>query len=253
MDTIDWGLKDKAIIVTGSGGGIGLAIALTLVKLGAKVVINDKAHQKVQSALKQIKALGGGAIGVTGSIGEKITVDQLFKDTLRYFGRIDGLVNNVGIGPDSDFPHLNYQKWQEVMDTNLNWPFQLTQKVTLQMQKQKSGGSILFISSTHTTFLGANTAYSTSKAGIELLVKELALRLAKDKIRVNGLAPGAIQSHPRLNPNDQQVPLGRRRGKLEEVAKSVTFLLSPTLSGYTTGIILRVDGGLSLTNTISKF
>lgn len=252
MQNLDWGFEDKVIIITGSGGGIGAAIALHLVKLGAKVVVNDISHTRVQKMLKQIKGLGGEAIGVSGDIGEKLTVDQLILDTLKYFGQIDGLVNNVGIGPDSDFPSLSYQKWQKTLDTNLNFPYQLTQKVVLQMQKQKSGGSVLFISSTHTTFLGANTAYAVSKAGIELLVKELALRLGKDNIRVNSLAPGAIKSHPKLSATDNLVPLGRRRGTLEEVAISAAFLLSPTLSSYTTGIIIRVDGGLSLTNSISN-
>lgn len=250
---MDWQLEDKVYIITGSGGGIGLAIALFLVACGAKVVINDKTHSKVQAALKQIKSLGGEGIGVTGNIGDKITVDQIVKDTLRHFGRIDGLVNNVGVGPRSDFPNLSSKDWQETLDINLNQPFQLTQKAVLQMQKQGSGGAIIFISSTHTTFLGANTAYSASKAAVELLVKELALRLAKDKIRVNSVAPGAILSHPKLSPHDSHVPLGKKRGELTDVAKSVAFLLSPSLSGYTTGIILRVDGGLSLTNPVSKY
>lgn len=253
MKSIDWGLEEKVYIVTGSGGGIGAAIALKLVDLGAKVVINDKSHVKVASILKQIKKAGGEAIGVTGSIGDKITIDQLLKETLRNFGRIDGLVNNVGIGPDSDFPNLSYKKWQETLDVNLNMPFQLTQKVVIQLQKQKSGGSVLFISSTHTTFLGANTAYSASKAAIELLVKELALRLGKDKIRVNGLAPGAVRSHPKLSISDNSVPLGKKRGTLEEISQTAAFLLSPTLSSYTTGTIVRVDGGLSLTTPISSF
>lgn len=253
MENIDWGFEDKVIIITGSGGGIGAAIALHLVSLGAKVVINDLSASKVQKMLKQIADLGGEAIGVSGDIGEKLTIDQIILDTLKYFGRVDGLVNNVGIGPDSDFPSISYQKWQKTLDTNLNFPYQLTQKATLQMQKQKSGGSVLFISSTHTTFLGANVAYSASKAAIELLVKELALRLGKDNIRVNGLAPGAIKSHPKLSDSDSLVPLGKRRGTLEEVATSVAFIMSPSLSSYTTGIILRVDGGLSLTTPISKF
>jgi NAD(P)-dependent dehydrogenase (short-subunit alcohol dehydrogenase family) len=253
METIDWELQDQVIIVTGSGGGIGAGIVEFLVGLGAKVVINDKSPVKVRAMLKRVKEMGGEAIGISGDIGDKVTIEQIMKDTLRYFDRIDGLVNNVGIGADSDFPTLSYKKWLETFDVNINQPFQLTQKVTLQMQKQKKGGSILFISTTHTSFLGANTAYAASKAGIELLVKELALRLGKDKIRVNGLAPGAIQSHPRLNPADHNVPLGKKRGSVTDIAKAAAILLSPSLSGYTTGIIMRVDGGLSLTNTISKF
>lgn len=246
MENIDWGFENKVIIITGSGGGIGAGIALFLVKLGAKVVINDKAHSKVAVMLRQIKKEGGEAIGITGDIAELITVDQIIADTLKNFGRIDALVNNVGIGPDSDFPNLNYKKWQTTLDTNLNLPFQLTQKVVLQMQKQKQGGSVLFISSTHTTLLGANVAYSVSKAGVEMLVKELAKRVAKDNIRVNGLAPGATRSRPNLSSSASGVPLGKKRGTLGEVAQAAAFLLSPSLSSYTTGIIVRVDGGLSL-------
>lgn len=252
MENIDWGIDGKVAVITASGGGLGAGIAEVLVKLGCKVVIQDKTHSKVQQMLRVIQKLGGEGIGVTGDITDKVTLDNLVKQPLREWGRVDFLVNNVGIGPKADFPKINYKEWLEVMDTNINMPFQLTQKAALQMQKQGSGGAILFITSVHQDKTGANTAYGVSKAALKMMVRELAQRLASKNIRVNGVAPGAIMSRPTLDSKEMNTPLGARRGSVAEIGYAVAFLLSPTLSAFTTGSILRIDGGLSLVNWANK-
>lgn len=252
MQNLDWGIRDKVAIITASGGGIGAGIAEVLVTLGAKVVIHDKTHAKVQAMLKKVQKMGGEAIGVTGDIRDSVTVVNLLAQPLRVWGRVDFLVNNVGVGHGEDFPKIKLSRWQEVMDTNVSMPFQLTQKFALQIEKQKSGGAIVFITSVHQDEPGVNTVYGASKSALKMIIKELALRLGPKNIRVNGIAPGAIRSKPNSWDFEKIVPFEQRRGSTQEIGYSTAFLLSPTLSSYTTGSILTVDGGLSLVNWINQ-
>jgi len=245
-------LNDSVAIVTGSGRGIGRAIALDLAAAGVKVVVNYAGRaDKAEETVALIKKAGGEGLALQADVSQTADVERLIKITLERFGKIDILVNNAGITRDSLLLRMKEADWDAVMATNLKGVYLCTKAVSKSMLKQRSG-SIVNISSIVGISGNAGQAnYAAAKAGIIGFTKSIAKEFASRGIRVNAVAPGYILTDmteilPEETQNEilREIPLGRI-GNPEDVAKVVRFLVSPEAS-YVTGQTLCVDGGLEM-------
>lgn len=246
----DFMLKGKVAIVTGSGRGIGKAIALKLAENGADIVINDiPGSDYADDTKKEIEALGVRAIVVRGDVRNQEDVEKLVDTTVKTFGRLDILVNNAGITRDGLMIRMSEEDWDMVLDINLKGAFNCIKAAVRPMMKQRSG-SIINIASVVGVMGNAGQAnYTASKAGLIGLTKTVAKEFSSRNIRANAVAPGFIESHMTDVLTDEvknkyfdAIPLSRF-GTTEDVSKAVLFLASD-LSSYITGQTINVDGGL---------
>lgn len=242
-------LKDKVAVVTGAGRGIGRGIALTLAKEGCAVVVSDINQTDCLAVVAEIEAMGAKALAVQCDVSLKPVVDQLMQTVKEKFGQLDILVNNAGIYPFISFAEMTENDWDKVIDVNLKSIFLCSQAAAKQMQ---AGGKIINISSI-AAFVGFSglVHYCASKGGMVGLTKALALELAGNKINVNSVAPGAIDT-PGASGSPEEVrkqtiamiPWGRM-GTSEDIAAATAFLASAG-ADYITGQTLIVDGGYTL-------
>ena len=238
------------VIVTGGSRGIGRAIALEFASKGANVAIVYLDHRaQGQQVLNELKAFGVDAEEHATDVKDFSAIQQLFADFIQRHGRIDVLVNCAGINRDRTFSKLTAEQWHEVIDTNLTGAFNCSKAVWDQMKTQNHGRivSISSIVGQAGNFGQAN--YSASKAGLLGFTKSLALEGARKNITVNAICPGFIDTDMvRGIPADalekvvQKIPM-QRLGQPDEIARAVTFLASPA-SGYITGQVIAVNGGL---------
>lgn len=243
-------LKGKTAIVTGSGRGIGKAIAIKLASLGANVVINDIVQSEdAEKTCEEIKAMGVGSICIKGDVRNIDDVKELVDGTVKEFGGVDIFVNNAGVTRDGLMLRMSEEDWDLVMDINLKGAFNCIKTVARPMMKSK-GGSIINITSVVGVMGNAGQAnYSASKAGLIGLTKTTAKEFSSRGIRCNAVAPGFIESAMTDKlPEDVKkqyfdaIPLGKF-GTVENIADTVAFLASD-MSAYITGQVLCVDGGL---------
>jgi len=246
-------LKNKVAIITGGRRGMGRTHALTLAKAGAKVVISDISLEGCQKVVQEVKKQGGEAIAVECDVTKKEQVDIMVKKTIEVFGKIDILVNNAGILQFKPFLELTEQDWDKTLSVNLKGYFLCAQACAKEMVKQKSG-AIVNITSIAMGGMGVGfpniVHYSASKGGIVAMTEALALELVSFNIRVNAIAPGAIDTpmtaSSEQDPKTMEGTLARipmhRIGKPEEVSNAVLFLASDR-SSYITGSTIIVDGG----------
>ncbi|MBV1901513.1 MAG: SDR family NAD(P)-dependent oxidoreductase [Kordiimonadaceae bacterium] len=193
-------LKDKVIIVTGAGGGIGRGIAMMAAENGAKVVVNDVGSSATGEGyddgpaarvVKEIEAAGGQAISNSGSVSDLDSVQEMVADTISEFGRVDGVVNNAGILRDRIFHKMTEQEWDSVIAVHLKGSFNLAHAVAPHFREQASG---CFVNMTSTSGLIGNFGqanYSAAKMGIVGLSKSLALDMERYNVRSNCIAPFA--------------------------------------------------------------
>ena len=244
-------LTGKVAVITGGSRGIGFAIAKTLSDNGASVVITSKDSEKIKKAALEIP----NSLGITCDIKKKNEVKNVIDKTIEKFGKLDILVNNAGIFPKIKQLHkIDEEEWNEVLDVNLTGQFRFTKEAIPYLQK--TSGCIINISSDAglKAYQGFNAdAYSASKAALIVLTKCWALEYAKDKIRVNCICPGVVDTDmtkPFLKTQkdkdfmDGEHPIGRI-GQPKEIANAVMFFASND-SSWTTGAILTVDGGESI-------
>ncbi len=243
-------LKDKIAVVTGGSRGIGKAIVMELVRAGASVVFtylkSDEAALKLSDEAKE---LGGKAEAVKSDSRQYAQAKSVVDETIKRFGRLDILVNNAGIIKDKALMLMEPSDWQEVIETNLTGYFNMSKACIVGMMKQKSGNIINISSVAGVVGTPRQTNYASAKAGIVGLTKSLAKEVASFNIRVNAVAPGYIETDMTrdLKKKDELlklVPCGRL-GKPEEVAKVVAFLAGDE-SGYITGQVIKIDGGLAI-------
>ncbi len=244
-------LKNKIAIVTGSSRGIGFSIAKAFVKEGASVVIcgsrqssADKAKEKILSEYPDADLL---AIGV--NVTDTNEIVNLVSETVNRWGRIDILVNNAGVTSAQRIFDMTDEDFTSVIDINLTGPFKMIREVSKVMMK--TGGSIINTSSMVGTYGGKmQTAYSSSKFGINGLTKSCAKELGQYNIRVNAVAPGAVATDMAAQNTDERMmqfltsltPLGRVADP-DELAGAYVYLASED-SSFTTGTIINVDGGI---------
>jgi len=244
-------LSEKIALVTGGSRGIGFATAKILSENGATVVITAKNLKRLKKSTLEIP----NSIGIVADIRNKDDVKNVINKIIEKFGKLDILVNNAGIFPKIKQLHeIDEDDWNEVLDVNLTGQFRFTKEAIPHLQK--TSGSIINISSDAglKAYQGFNAdAYSASKAALILLTKCWALEYAKDKIRVNCICPGVVDTDmtkPFLKTQkdrefmDNEHPIGRM-GQPEEIAKAVMYFASDD-SSWTTGAILAIDGGQSI-------
>src|SRR6185437_9568258 len=191
--------RSKIAIVTGSSEGIGKAIAIAFARSGeySGIVVNSRRLEEAQQVADEIKALGCDSIAIQADISKENDCISLIEGTIRKYGRIDVLVNNAGIQKDVPFEQTSIEEWYKIIGVDLTGPFVCSREAIKYMEKQNDpkGGCIINISSVHQTIPKPHyIPYATSKAGIEMMTKTMALELAKDNIRVNLVAPGAIDT-----------------------------------------------------------
>jgi 3-oxoacyl-[acyl-carrier protein] reductase len=244
-------LKGKVAVVTGGGSGIGSAIALALAEAGASVAVCGLLLDQCETTCMEIgKRFGAKARAHSCDVRDKAQIDSLVNSVLGEFGRIDILVNNAGVTSNFHVFELREEEWNRVIDTNLKGSFLFSQAAGRAMAKS-GGGVIINIGSQLGEVARPNKAhYVSSKGGIGMLTKALALDLAAFGIRVNNVAPGPVETElaaPLLkDPVSrsaimERLPLGRI-GRPEDIAGAVVFLASDAAS-FVTGTTLVVDGG----------
>ena len=242
-------LTGRTALVTGAGRGIGREIALNLARAGADVAINYYVEpERAEATVADAEALGVRGFAVHADVGDGAGVRNMVDEVVARFGRLDILVNNAGIQTWTPFLDVTEEEWDQVIRTNLKGCFLCTQAAARHMRG--AGGAIVNIGSgcNKVPFPGL-VAYTASKGGIEMLTKVAAVELAPHGIRVNCVAPGAIEvERTRLELPDYAGTWGavtplKRVGQPEDVATAVRFLVDDG-SRFVTGQTLWVDGGL---------
>jgi len=243
-------LNDKVAIVTGSGRGIGRAIALKLAENGATVVVND-IDRSAQAMASEIQATGKKSLAVTADITSSADVAKMVDAAMDAFGKIDILVNNAGINRDQLLMRMSEEDWDRVLDVDLKSVFLCTKAVLRPMLKQHRGRIVSIASIVGLAGNPGQANYAAAKAGIIGFTKSIAREVASRGITVNAIAPGFIDTEmtQRLPENQRQelmarIPLGCL-GTPEDVANAVAFLASNE-AGYITGQVLTVDGGMTM-------
>ncbi len=243
-------LSGKCALVTGASKGVGKGIALELARQGCAVAVNYNSDRDgAERTADEIRAMGRKAAIVAGNVGDSTHVTAMFEDALDSLGRIDILVNNAGVQTWKALLELEEAEWDRVIDTNLKGCFLCTQLAARHM-RGNGGGAIVNIGSGCNKIAFPNLVdYTASKGGIEMFTKVAACELGQYGIRVNCVAPGAIEiERTKLEAGDYAgtwagvTPLGRV-GVPADVARAVVFFASP-LADFVTGQTLWVDGGL---------
>ena len=243
-------LAGKAALVTGSDRGVGKGIALELAGAGANIAVNYFADPGLATAtVAELEATGVKAIAVQGDVRSATQVRDMFSRVVDRFGRLDVHVNNAGVQTWKRLLDVEEDEWDFVVDTNLKGCFLCTQAAARYM-KDHGGGSIVNIGS------GCNkvafpelVAYTASKGGIEMFTKVAAVELGPHGIRVNCVAPGAVEvERTRLEDPDYAGTWGRitplgRVGQPADIGRVVTFLATPQ-AAFVTGQTIWVDGGM---------
>ena len=262
---MNYNLSGKTAIVTGASNGVGLSIAQLLCSAGANVVLADKNELPLNEETELLKKKGFKVIAFAGDLTKKLTLNNLVAATIDEFETIEILVNGfrqIGLSDALDPEKDNFQK---LFDQNFMVSFRLSQIVAKKMISQKSMddskdiGSIINLSSiADRLILPESFSYSICAASVNQLTKSLAVTLADKRIRVNAIAMGSIMSttlkemiREDLDSHDQvkeATPL-KRIGETSEAASAVLYLASP-LSSFTTGQIITIDGGRTLTENI---
>jgi glucose 1-dehydrogenase len=255
-------LARQKAIVTGANSGIGEAVAIALGHAGADVVVNFVENEDAADAVAdRIRRSGSKAIAHKADVSMEDEVDAMFERAVREFGTVDILVANAGLQRDSAFTEMSIEKWNKVLGVNLTGQFLCAQAATREFLRRGvvpsvscAAGKIICMSSVHQEIPWAGHAnYATSKGGIKLLMESMAQELAPKRIRVNGIAPGAIRTPintaawdtpQALNSLLTLIPYGRI-GLPEDIARAAVWLASDE-SDYVVGTTLFVDGGMTL-------
>ena len=246
-------LAGKVAIVTGSGSGIGQAIAERLAQEGADVVVDyRKRLEDAKVTQQRVLAAGSRSILVPADVTSLADTQRLVDEAWAQLGRCDILVNNAGIEINADFWDVTEADYDAVLNVNLKGAFFLTQFFVRRLMAAKMPGRIVNISSVHEDMVMPHfSSYCAAKGGMRMLMRNLAVELGPHNITVNNVAPGAIITpiNKSLLNNKQQldallnnIPLGRM-GTSEEVAGVVAFLASDD-AAYVTGSTYVIDGGL---------
>jgi|SRR5450631_1537599 len=243
-------VNNRVAVVTGSGQGIGAGIARRLALAGAKVVLNDIVADKIGQAEKDLEALDAVGFPVVADVSTKEGAEALIAQSVERFGRVDILVNNVGIARDNWIAKMSDEEWDSVILVNLKSQF-LTCRAVVPHLRGQGYGRIVNISSRAWLGGAGQVNYSASKGGVVSLTKTLALELAKFAITVNCVAPALVDTPLFQSLGEQTrdrlastVPMGRV-GTPADIAEAVLFFASDEAS-YITGQLVYVCGGRSL-------
>ena len=241
-------LQGKIAAITGAGMGLGQAVAALFAAEGARVVVAEINAQAGQETVNRIQAQGGEAALVQIDVRQAQDAERLTRATVERFGRLDVLVNNVGVQVNKDVVDTSEEEWDFVVDTNLKSMF-LCSKYAVAQMRQQGGGAIICISSlSGLVGNGLQASYNASKHGVIGLVRSMAVDHASDNIRVNVVCPGSMNTPlTETIPEEKLAPyreanLMKRFAAPGEVAQAVLFLASEEAS-FVTGSVLVADGG----------
>ncbi|MHC8306631.1 SDR family oxidoreductase [Pseudomonas sp. PB3P13] len=250
-------LEQQVALITGASSGIGAGVAKALAAAGAAVVINYHSQAAPAEELtRQINADGGRAIAIGADVSREDEVERLFAQTLEAFGSLDILVANSGLQKDAPAVDMTLADWNAVINVNLTGQFLCARAALRIFNRQgvredvsRAAGKIIHMSSVHQRIPWAgHVNYAASKGGVDLLMQTLAQEVSHQRIRINGIAPGAIRTAINRDVAEDEllklIPYGRV-GDVEDVANAVVFLASDA-SDYIVGTTLFIDGGMSL-------
>ena len=243
-------LSGKVALVTGASRGIGKAIAISLGKLGAEVIVNYSASDaSAEEVVKSINDKGGSSYKLKFDVSDEESVNTAINQIIRDSGKIDILINNAGITRDGLLMRMKASQWDEVLNTNLKGVFLCTKNVSKFMIKQRSGKIINITSIVGLIGNPGQANYSASKAGVIGFTKTCAKEFASRGIKVNAIAPGFIETEmtENLRTDDllKMIPLGKL-GSADQIASLVNFLVSSDASEYITGQTISIDGGMNM-------
>lgn len=245
--------KNKTVIVTGAGQGIGYEICRQLAMGGANVLLNDIDGALAEEAANKIRALDGNCIACSGDSSNQSFVQHMVEVAVETYGALDIAIANAGITLFGDFLTYPAESLYQVLNTNIAGTFFLAQSAALQMKKQVNGGSLLFMSSVTGHQAHKNlAAYGSSKAALEMLAKNLVIELSQFKINVNTIAPGATLTERTMNdPEYKEVwsritPMGTA-ASIADIAHAALFLVSDRAK-HISGQNLIIDGGWTVTS-----
>lgn len=246
-------LEGKVAIITGADTGIGSGISRCMGKEGCAVVVGYVGDRKpADDLVAEIERDGGKALAVALDVTQFDQIDHAIEQTVSAFGKLDIFVNNAGIETKKPFVDIPYDVFAKTIAVDLTGPWVCAQKAAQQMVKQGEGGRIINISSVHEDLpMPTNAAYCTAKGGLRMMMRTIAVELAKDKILVNNIGPGAIdtpmdaplKADPKaMNELLSEIPLGRM-GTPEEIGMLAVYLASDE-AAYVTGQTFFIDGGM---------
>lgn len=255
-------LTGQKALVTGANSGIGRGVAIALGQAGADVAVNYvSGDDAANSVVEEVRRAGGDALAIKADVSSESDVAAMFETMLKRFGTIDILVNNAGLQRDAAFKEMTLAQWNTVLGVNLTGQFLCARRAVAEFLRRGivpsvscAAGKIICMSSVHQQIpWGGHANYATSKGGIKMLMESLAQELAPHRIRVNGIAPGAIRTPINTAAWETKeayeqlmtlVPYGRI-GEPEDIARAAVWLASDH-SDYVVGTTLFVDGGMTL-------
>lgn len=251
MNTANYNLQNKTVVITGAARGIGFAIAEAFAAQGSHVVIVDLARESVDQAVQSLTQRGFSASGEVGDVTQGEAMEAIFASIVSVRGGIDCLVNNAGVTRDNLLLRMKQEEWDLVLKINLSGSFICTQKVFKHMMRARSG-SIINIASVIGIIGNAGQAnYAASKGGLIAFTKSCAKEFASRGVRVNAIAPGFIETEMTATlPAEvvasyaKAIPL-QKMGSPADIARVCLFLASDD-SSYLTGQTIAVDGGLTM-------
>lgn len=252
-------LAGHVALVTGGGTGIGRSIARTFLEAGAAVAIAGRRAEVLERAARELEGVGAPVVPLAGDVSNPSDAKRLVERTLAELGALHVLVNNAGVARGGPIEALSDDDVDLIVDVDLKGPIHMIRAAlaALRAHREQGGASILNLGTSVTLAPIKNfSVYAAAKAGVDVLTRALALELARDRIRVNALCPGIIETpifetmmparevEPVLRHFGRAVPLGRV-GTPADVAALALFLVS-TQGSYITGAVIPIDGGLSL-------
>jgi len=255
-------LAGQKALVTGANSGIGRGIAVELARAGAEVMVNWVADEDAAlEVVEEIESLGGRAAAHRADVSSEEEVAAMFARMIEETGTIDILVNNAGIQRDAPFEEMTLEQWNQVLNVNLTGQFLCAREAIREFRRRgvvpeisASAGKIVCISSVHEVIPWAgHVNYAASKGGVMLMMKSIAQEVAPYRIRVNGIAPGAIRTpinREAWETDEARAALlelipYRRIGEVDDIGRAAAWLASD-MADYVTGTTLFVDGGMTL-------
>jgi NAD(P)-dependent dehydrogenase (short-subunit alcohol dehydrogenase family) len=246
-------LLGKNVLITGAGANIGKSIAIEMAKQGANILFAEIDEDRCAGLERELSEYPIMSKGFLTDVSNPVAIDCLYRSLVQDYVGIDVLVNNVGMQHYRTEGGHPLEEWHKMFDTNLFGPMYLTKLISETMINNSIHGSIIFITSIHQWAVRRMPSYSSSKAALGMIIKELALDLAPHNIRVNGVAPGWIkEDHVARTIRQKHTPLHESSINPCYIGRAVVYLASDYFSKFTTGTVIKIDAGLSLYNHIAE-